>query len=106
LDKGLDLNEFLIRHPAATFFVRVEGDSMIRAGIHSGDILIVDRSLEARNNNVVVAVVNGEFTVKRLRRQGPSLFLHPANEAYQPTEVTPQMDFDIWGVVVYVIHAV
>ncbi|MCG7850964.1 MAG: translesion error-prone DNA polymerase V autoproteolytic subunit [Methanosarcinaceae archaeon] len=106
LDKKLDLNEFLIQHPAATFFVRVEGDSMINAGIHSGDILIVDRALEARHNNVVVAVLNGEFTVKRLRREGERLLLCPANDAYKATAVTEDMDFYIWGVVIYVIHSV
>jgi DNA polymerase V len=66
LEKSLDLNEFLIKNPPATFFVEIQGDSMIGAGIHSGDILIVDRSLEAVHNKIVVAVVNGEFTVKRL----------------------------------------
>src|SRR4030042_6039051 len=66
IEKELDLNEYLIKHPAATFFVRVEGNSMIDAGIHSGDILIVDKSLEAKNNKIVIAVVNGELTVKRI----------------------------------------
>ncbi|HPC48368.1 MAG TPA: translesion error-prone DNA polymerase V autoproteolytic subunit, partial [Deltaproteobacteria bacterium] len=70
VDGRLDLNEHLVAHPAATFFVRVEGTSMIDAGIHPGDILIVDRALEPRNGSVVVAVLDGEFTVKRYRRSG------------------------------------
>ena len=106
LDKKLDLNEFLIKHPAATFFVNVEGDSMINAGIYSGDILIVDRSLEAKNTNVIVAVLNGEFTVKRIRKWAGKIFLCPDNEKYSAMEVTPDMDFDVWGVVIYVIHSV
>jgi len=105
LDKGLDLNEFLIRRPAATFFIRVQGDSMLNAGIHSGDILVVDRSREARNNSVVVAVLNGEFTVKRLRRSAGRVFLCPDNERYRTLEVTRDMDFEIWGVVAHVIHS-
>jgi len=68
IDRKLDLNELLITHPAATFFVRVEGNSMINAGIHSGDILVVDRALEPNNNNVVLAVLDGEFTVKRIKK--------------------------------------
>ena len=68
IDKNLDLNESLIKHPAATFFVRVEGDSMVDAGIYSGDILIVDRALETINNKIIVAILDGEFTVKRIRK--------------------------------------
>ncbi|MDQ7798486.1 MAG: translesion error-prone DNA polymerase V autoproteolytic subunit [Candidatus Edwardsbacteria bacterium] len=106
LDKKLDLNEHLIRHPAATFFVRVQGNSMIQAGIHSGDVLIVDRSLEPADRKIVVAVVNGELTVKRLRRKKDRTVLTAENPEYQDIEVTPEMDFDIWGVVIHVIHSV
>ena len=74
LDKKLDLNEHLIKHPTATFFVKVKGDSMIKAGIHSGDILVVDRSLEAKDKRIVIAVVNGEFTVKRVRKIKDKLY--------------------------------
>lgn len=68
MDKKLDLNEYLIQHPAATFFVRVSGDSMVNAGINSGDLLVVDRALEVKNNSIVLAVVNGEFTLKRIKK--------------------------------------
>ena len=104
LDKTLDLHELLIDHPAATFFVRVQGDSMQDAGISSGDILIVDRALKATHKRVVVAVINGEFTVKRLLLRGKKVFLAPENPAYPLLEVSEQSDFQIWGVVTYVIH--
>ena len=104
LDKSLDLNAFLIAHPAATFFVRVSGDSMQNAGIFSGDILIVDRSLEAIDNKIVVAVVNGEFTVKRLKIQEERISLVPENPAYPILEMREGSDFQVWGVVTYVIH--
>ena len=106
LDKKLDLNEHLIKHPTSTFFVKVKGDSMIGAGINSGDMLIVDRSLEAKNNNIVVAILNGEFTVKRLQKNRDKVFLHAENPDYKPTEVVDGMDFEIWGVVLHVIHSV
>ncbi|MEO8399706.1 MAG: translesion error-prone DNA polymerase V autoproteolytic subunit [Ignavibacteriaceae bacterium] len=104
IEKKLDLNELLIKHPSATFFVRVDGNSMINAGINSGDILIVDRALEPTNNKVVVAVVNGEFTVKRIKKNKEKIFLFPDNPDYPLIEVTLEMDFSIWGVVSYVIH--
>jgi len=104
VEDTLDLNTFLVRHPAATFFVRVQGDSMVEAGIHSGDILIVDRALEARDRSVVVAVVDGELTVKRLRRMGRRTFLVAENPAYPALELVPGMDIRVWGVVTHVIH--
>lgn len=104
LDKTLDLNELLISHPAATFFVRVMGDSMQNAGILSGDVLIVDRSLEALENSIVIAVVNGEFTVKRLLKRDGRIFLAPENPSYPILEIMPESDFQVWGVVTYVIH--
>ena len=108
LDNQLDLNEHLIHNPAATFFVRVAGDSMINSGIHSGDILIVDRSIEAADGKVVVAAVNGELTVKRLRRDTTkqAIQLLPENDSYPPITVTPDEDIIIWGVVTNVIHSV
>jgi DNA polymerase V len=105
LEGQLDLNEHLIRHPVATFFVRVAGDSMIRAGIHPGDLLIVDRSLEARNGRVIIAVVNGELLVKRLRRRGDCIYLVADNPDYPSLLITEAMDFQVWGVVTNVIHA-
>ena len=101
----LDLNEHLIRNPAATFFVRVTGDSMVRAGIHNGDMLVVDRSIEARDKNVVIAVINGELTVKRIRISKNKLTLEPENENYQSQEINEEMEFEVWGVVTNVIHA-
>jgi DNA polymerase V len=104
LDKTLDLNELLIAHPAATFFVRVAGDSMQNAGISSGDVLIVDRALDALDNAIVIAVINAEFTVKRLIKKEGRVFLAPENPSYPILEVTPESDFQVWGVVTYVIH--
>ena len=105
LEGKLDLNRHLIKHPAATFFVRVTGDSMIGAGIHSGDLLVVDRSLEPADKNVVVAVLDGELTVKRLFKQNGILRLLPENLSYQPIEISPQQTIEIWGVVTSVIHS-
>lgn len=100
----LDLNEHLIKHPAATFFVRVKGDSMVGAGVHCGDLLIVDRSLEPRDRSVVIAIVNGELTVKRIRIRNRKIVLEPENENYRPQEIGEDMDFEVWGVVTSVIH--
>jgi len=106
IDKQLDLNEHLVRHPEATFFVRVVGDSMRDAGITDGDILVVDRALEARNNRIVIAALNGELTVKRIRTSGGRLFLVPEHPDYEPIEIDSEASFEIWGVVSYVIHKV
>ena len=103
-DGQLDLNELLIQRPEATFFVRVEGDSMVGAGIHSGDLLIVDRSAEATGGEVVVAAIDGELTVKRVCRRDGALWLVAENDAYPPIEVTTELV--IWGVVEHVIHKV
>ena len=106
LDKRLDLNEHLIKHPASTFFVKVKGDSMIGAGINSGDMLIVDRSIKARNKKIVVAMLNGDFTVKRFHEKGDKQYLISENPEYQPIEITEGMDFEVWGVVTNVIRSV
>ncbi len=100
----LDLNEHLIKHPAATFFVRAIGDSMIGAGIHCGDLLVVDRSLEARDKSVVIAVINGELTVKRIRIKKKKITLEPENKSYCAQEINESMEFEVWGVVTSVIH--
>jgi DNA polymerase V len=78
---------------------------MVGAGIHSGDILIVDRALPAEHNRIVIAVVNGELTVKRLSKQNGKLYLVPENDEFAPMEVTPEMQFEIWGVVAHVVHS-
>lgn len=105
IEMHLDLNEYLIKHPAATFFVTASGDSMTGAGITSGDILIVDRSLEATHGKIVIAAINGELTVKRLSRISGTIQLLPENNQYQPIEITGEEDLIIWGVVTHVIHA-
>lgn len=104
IDQALDLNSLLISHPAATFFVRVEGESMEGAGILSGDLLIVDRSLEATHGKIVVAILGGEFTVKRLIKRAGKIFLAAEHAAYAPIEVEAGTDFQVWGVVTYIIH--
>ena len=104
IEGKLDLNKYLIKHPAATFFVRVSGDSMIGAGIHPGDILIVDRALEPADKKIVIAVINGELTVKRIRITGEKVTLVPENKNYEPIRVEEEMDFEIWGIVTNVIH--
>lgn len=106
IEDHLDLNEHLIKHPAATFMVRATGDSMIGAGIFSGDILIVDRSLPVANGAVVIAAIDGELTVKRFFKQGNSLRFKAENPDYPDIVVKGEQDTIIWGVVTNVIHAV
>lgn len=105
LEKELDLHAFLIQHPAATFFLRVKGNSMINAGIFDGDILIVDRALGAKEGSIIVATVDGEFLVKRLYRKGSKVWLYPENPNYKPLQVSSDR-FEVWGVVTYVLHRV
>lgn len=102
----LDLNDLLIKHPVATFFVRVSGHSMIKAGIHHNDILVVDRSLEPAHGKIVIAAVNGELTVKRLILQDKRILLAAENDAYLPIAITEGVELHIWGVVTNVIHSV
>lgn len=106
IEAKLDLNQYLVKHPAATFFVRVEGDSMIGAGIHPDDILVVDRSLKPSDGRIVIAVINGELTVKRLKMEAEGLKLIAENPRYRPIHITEEMNFSIWGVVTSVIHGV
>ena len=106
IESKLDLNSHLIKHPAATFFVMVAGDSMENANIHSGDMLIVDRSLEATHGKIVIAAINGELTVKRLYRQQGHVKLLAENPAYPPIDITDEQDVVIWGVITHVIHQV
>jgi DNA polymerase V len=104
LESFLDLNEYLIKHPAATFFVRVSGDSMINAGISENDILVVDRSLEPKPGKIVIAAVEGELTVKRLSKVDGRTYLMPENDKYPPIDITGNNYVIIWGVVTNVIH--
>lgn len=100
----IDLNEHLLQNPETTFFVRVSGDSMIDVGIHPGDLLVVDRSIRPASGKIVIAVVNGELTVKRLFKEKNRLCLMPENPNYPAIEITEDMAFMIWGVVTNVIH--
>jgi DNA polymerase V len=104
LERSIDLNEELIQHPAATFFVRVKGESMHDAGIQSGDILVVDRSLAPTDRKIVVAMIDGEFTVKRFRNQEGRIFLEAANDQFPRIEVSGDQELVVWGVVSFVIH--
>jgi DNA polymerase V len=104
IDQTLDLNELLIQHPTATFFVRVQGSSMQGAGIHDGDILIVDRALTPHDGSIVIAIINGEFTVKRLSCKGKELFLLPENPDFPPLKIEEAEGLHVWGVVTYAIH--
>ena len=104
LEKRLDLNDYLVKNKAATFLVRVEGTSMENAGIFDGDVLVVDRSIEASDGKIILGVLNGEFTVKRISMQKGRLFLVPENQQFKPIEVTEEMDFKIWGVVTFALH--
>ena len=106
MDGTLDLNEHLVANPTATFFVRASGTSMLGAGIHDGDLLIVDRSLTPRSGRIVVAAVDGELTVKRLRITPAGRWLVPESESHAPIPIAEETDVVIWGVVTNVVHAV
>lgn len=101
---GLDLNDLLIKHPVSTYYLRVEGDSMIGAGINTGDIVVVDKSLEPRSGDIVVAAVEGDFTLKRLKKQGRQAWLLAENPNYQPIALHEAQDAQIWGVVTFWVH--
>jgi DNA polymerase V len=105
MDGKLDLNDHLIKHPSSTFFVKAKGDSMTGVGIHDGDIMIVDRSVEAKNGKVVIAAIDGQLTVKRLSIRRGKSWLVPENDKYQPIEIKEENDVLIWGVVTNVIHS-
>ena len=104
MENKLDLNEYLIKHPAATFIVKAKGLSMMDAGILSGDLLIVDRSITPKSNDIVIASIFGDLTVKKLQKKENSLFLLSANSEYPSIEVKEEMECFIWGIVTYIIH--
>jgi len=106
LERSLDLNEHLIKNPSATFFVRVVGDSMLGAGIHPDDILVVDRSLTPVHGKIIIAAVDGQLTVKRLHKKNKKVCLLPENDEYSAIELSPDNDVVIWGVVTTVLHSV
>ena len=99
IETTLNINDLLIEHPAATFFVRVAGDSMIEAGIHTGDVLVVDRSKTAVDGNIVIALVNGEYTVKRISIKNDVIELRPENANYDPIRLSGLDELIVWGVV-------
>ena len=103
MDNRLNINDYVIKNPLSTYYVKVSGDSMIGAGIFSGDILVVDRSIEVADNRIVVAMIDGDFTVKRLRYHKDKLYLISENSQFVPIEVIEQ-ELTIWGVVTFSIH--
>jgi DNA polymerase V len=105
-ERGIDLNEQLIRNKPATFFFRMKGDAMKEAGIFDNDVLIVDRSLKLANGKIIVAVLNGELLVRRFHKNFSSAFLIPDNSRYKAINLAEFSDFVLWGVVTYVIHQV
>lgn len=105
LDQSLDLNEHIIKNPSATFYVKACGDSMEMAGIYEGDLIVIDRSKSPIHNSIVMAIINGEFTIKRLLLQNGKIILAPENPKYCPLEIKEGSDFEIWGVATNVIHS-
>lgn len=103
-EDGLDLNDYLVRNKPASFMFTVKGDSMMNAGIVEGDKVIVDRSINAKSKDIVVAVVNGEYTIKRLYKTDAKVELRPENPAYQPIVFKEGSELEIWGVVVGVVR--
>ncbi len=99
----MDLNHLCVRHPAATYFVRARGESMLGAGIADGDILVVDRSERAHSGDIIIAAIDGEFTVKRLEIQGENVRLLPENPAFSPITITAAMEAEFFGVVTSVV---
>ena len=106
MDEGIDLNRELIKHPASTFCARVAGDSMCDCGIDDGDLLIIDKAVTPREGSVAVCFVDGEFTLKRISLRHDGIWLVPANPQYPELHVTEESNFQIWGIVVYVVKSV
>ena len=104
-EENIDLNEHLISNPFSTFFLRVKGDSMINAGIKDKDLIIVDKSLIAKPGNIVIAMIDGEFTIKRLSIKNDELYLKAENNNYPDFRFQNHIDVQIWGVVIYSIHS-
>jgi len=104
VEQRIDLNELLIQHPSATYFVKASGDSMIEAGIGDGDLLVVDSSRKSEHGDIVIAAVDGEFTVKRLQMR-PTIQLNPMNSAYSPIIVGSEETLDVFGVVTFIVKA-
>ena len=105
-ERGIDLNEQLIKNKPATFFMRVNSNAMIDAGIHNGDVVIVDRSLEAKNGKVIIAILDGEMLIRRIEINEEKKRLLPGTKKLSPIEINDASSFSVWGVVTYVIHSV
>lgn len=105
IDVSIDLNKHLIKHPSATFYARAKGDSMKDAGIFDGDLLIVDKSIDPVDGKIAICYVNGEFTVKRIKKEKDEVWLIPANSAYQPIKMEEGSSLTIWGIVTHVIKS-
>ncbi|HEY0092080.1 MAG TPA: translesion error-prone DNA polymerase V autoproteolytic subunit [Flavobacterium sp.] len=106
MEERIDLNKALSENPLATFFIRVEGDSMTDAGICDKDVLVVDRSIEPKDGKIAICFIDGGFTVKRLKIEKESIWLMPENSKYKPIKVDVENEFTIWGIVTYVIKKV
>lgn len=105
-DKQIDLNAHLIKHPASTFFARVSGDSMVEKGLFSGDLVVVDKSLEPKNGDIIIAILNSEFTVKEFRQDSSKkIYLIPHNKNYKNIEIKIEDSFEVWGVVTSLIRS-
>jgi DNA polymerase V len=104
-ERGIDLNEYLIRNKPATFFMRVRGDAMINAGIHDGDVVIVDRSIKPMSGKVIIATLNGEMLIRRFDKTFNKIKLIPETSKLASIDIDPYAEFSVWGVVTYVIHA-
>ncbi|MEI7441920.1 MAG: translesion error-prone DNA polymerase V autoproteolytic subunit, partial [bacterium] len=105
LDRDIKLDDLLIKNKSSTFFIRVTGHSMKDAGILNDDLLIIDRSLKATEGSIILAIVDGEFTIKRLHFSKGQTFLLPENSQYEPIEIKDSMSFEVWGVVAHAIHS-
>ncbi len=106
MEKSIDLNKALSENALATFYIKVDGNSMIDAGIHDKDVLVVDRSLEPQNNKIAVCFIDGEFTVKRIRLKKDGLWLLPENANYSPIKINEENQLIVWGIVTYVIKKI
>ena len=99
----LDLNRYVIKNPASTFYARISGDSMVGVGIQDGDIVVIDKSLEPANDQIAVCFIDGEFTLKRIHPENGRLFLMPHNPNFPSIEITEENNFQVWGIVTYII---
>ena len=105
IEKELDLHELLVDNPSSTFIVRATGNSMVEAGIHSGDLMVVDKSIKPENGSIIIASINGEFTVKKIEQKNNELYLVPANKNYNKIKINEFDDFEVWGVITHTIHS-